>query len=1094
MNLKQMRLGILLSPTTPMWTGTVTSYNDATFTLTVATVSGSLSADYVGLALETSGGEWLRIRSINVGAGTIELAENGNSDDVGFAFEAGKTVSIYNVRIPLPRYQRITEAAIESDDDFNQLSDWVINGATEENTVFLEIYWKIEAAGAGTRVTIYWDVLLTDIIAQGTMAGTTGTLTLLEKNGSGISGSVYVTDPGGGIQLDDGSLLCNQTVVYKDYDIAFEDLGADPDTSMQGPIGICEPAMAWCDTNEEVDFDASESYATFNGWNAGARNPSSIVAYAWDAGAGGVVVAGAATATPTIKWTTAGFRYLKLTVTSLDSVFLNNVTQDRYIPIWVGITPYGTSGGVSKCSYLQQLGKGGQIEIEVSIPPTHLRYALCAVVNLETQAILFSGFIWPKNVSYDFERQTATFTVLSDMAFLQNVYSYPFRIEGVKGGPVEWNAFDMNSIFRGCFFLLRWHSNYLEIANVRFGTVTGTTLDDDRLEYIRDFTAGTILDQVIDITDSVFYGLYSNRISGFLGIPNWLYQASMTTLAADAVTLTLTNVDMVEDVVKELPVRQLSDVRLSGFYHTPAPDLDFFPIIIRGPIHPDSWGKPGEVTGLLASEIGSYSGYQEMLVWCGRHLGVENSAERFTIILHTDDVVLTDYQMVDLPTGERVMIEEQRIEYDPDGMFWKETIVGRTFGVTETSNVENPPPVPEKPVDPPVIPPDPEPEPVHKVMVGTTYYGCWVTDEFGDMTSSDPVWSAANDALTDLTVRVLQVDPFVPVSYQYLLTETTREVWARPGAGNWVKSLSNADALTECDTVYNTTYGNPYHIDLVIITWIYVDKSNGDLWAQMVGRDSITSTYWGIFYMQSTDNGTSWNTPKLFFDQYNITLKNFIIEGNYGFFGNRQGFGSQNQYVHDTIDAFTSQHKYTNSLGAGADLPWVCYAGTMDYTYINSAYGGLFALVDLERVEDLGNVLLDDTLLQGPLDIGPQRPDAYWYDTTDAAHQRVLVGYALYVTTDSWATVVDSTPAAISKDPTSMRTSPTDADFIMLGTTAAAGQPHVILLIDSETETTPVDKAGVSPGTAPFTNSIPWKDPTATFFNGVCYEGIQVLD
>ncbi len=118
--------------------------------------------------------------------------------------------------------------------------------------------------------------------------------------------------------------------------------------------------------------------------------------------------------------------------------------------------------------------------------------------------------------------------------------------------------------------------------------------------------------------------------------------------------------------------------------------------------------------------------------------------------------------------------------------------------------------------------------------------------------------------------------------------------------------------------------------------------------------------------------------------------------------------------------------------------------------------------------------------------------NAMWFSAQQAGYQRVLKESRLFVTLDSWASVVDESPALLSVDVRALCewVNPEDEDMLLFGATLLGnvpGQnPHAILAMLGDDSTTPVGRAGDSPAQAPFAGSIPYD------CGGVCYDGVQV--
>lgn len=778
MNITRARVGVLMSPAIPLWSGTVVSSTGAdSFSLTVSPKTG-IVAGMVGLAVD-AGGELVRIKAVDTSGvnAVLSLAENGVSSGVGGGFEAGATVNIYNVRYPMPKFQRITTnvvtVTVESG-GANPFGAWRFSSTGGYST----IWWWIRDTDA--KLILYNDASNEDDskIAAGKVAGA-GTITLEAKNASGVGGTVVVADATPG---SFGYVTISPFSLTKDYDITYTSLGAD-DTArskaVQAPAPIVNPEAAYIAINTNIVFSAAGSFATYDGWNAGARAPATIGAtgYVWDAGTDGTIVSGQNSNTLTVKWSSAGFRYLKLTVT--DS---NSVTAVRYIPVWVASVAFTS---VSKCDLSWRLGEGWSANLEFKAPPTMLRHSLVAVIDMDTTEILFCGYVWPETFSYDFEKTTLSFTAYTALAFLKNCYYYPFRTSGVKGDPENsythgWSDFDMLSVPRGVYFLLRWHTNFLELANAQFdvraAVAPSALAAENRLEYIRDFTAGTLLDQLNVVAKSAMYSVYGLRLGGLEVIPDLLYGSEITGVIAetgvnsDTLTLDLTTPNIVAPVSYEMGTPTLSDARLSGFYYDAS--LNFYPIVVRAPNHPGAYGRPAEVGNLIANG----PGYAELLRWAGRHIGLSNLARKYTL-RSLVDVDPKTYKMIDIPDPAnppaqiRIVVEDEVLQLDAEALAWNLKIGGRTFGTTADAVVEPPNPTPTVP---PVITPIP-PEPVPEVEYVT------LAMDNAHLGMSLDFYTAASPTWTNLSTGAMAAAIAAGAHFQNVALSITGECWVLTG-------------------------------------------------------------------------------------------------------------------------------------------------------------------------------------------------------------------------------------------------------------------------------------------------------------------------
>ncbi len=116
MNLDRTRLALLTAPATPLWTGTVTSWNVATFALGVSTVSGAYPANIENLLLVADGLHLVRVKSRT--SNTLYLAETP------IQFAAVANVALYDARLPWPRYQYIDGGVVYKDRNIAFPTPW----------------------------------------------------------------------------------------------------------------------------------------------------------------------------------------------------------------------------------------------------------------------------------------------------------------------------------------------------------------------------------------------------------------------------------------------------------------------------------------------------------------------------------------------------------------------------------------------------------------------------------------------------------------------------------------------------------------------------------------------------------------------------------------------------------------------------------------------------------------------------------------------------------------------------------------------------------------------------------------------------------
>jgi PKD repeat protein len=612
----------------------------------------------------------------------------------------------------------------------NQFTNWRFTDTGGRTTM----YWIIDAGVHSGKLCLYEDSGFDEdsLLAVGDAA--VGRHDFHAKNNSGVVGAVTTND----ITPGSGTLTITAYILYKDFDITWASLGADDDArnkASQGPIAIVNPECAYADIGEEFTLSAVGSFATYDGSNVPGtiRYPATIADadFTWTPGAGGTVVSGQSSPTAVISYSTAGFRYLLVTIT--DS---NGAAQVRKIPVWVGVTPYP----VESVTVPWRIDEDLSIELEFKSPPTFLRHTLVCLVDLDTKECLYLGYAWPASVEYDYEKSTLSLTALQTLSFLKSVFYYPFILTGIKGGAISWDYFDMYSYPRGAYFLLRWHSNFLDIANAQFDVRTtsgppvsppGALAAENRLRYIQGFSAGTLYDELKIMAREAFYSIYPLPLGGVEVIPSLLYGSILTgtipetSVDSDTLTLALTDATMRVPVRKQYTTPSISEVTMWGFYHNAA--LDVYPIKVKAPIRPEPYGRPDEVPNLLASPIPSQPtdpGYNELLRWAGRHVGLINYGNVHTV-RPVPDVNVKTYKMLDVPnpddplTPTRIVIEQKTATFYPDGHADIE-VVGRDFGVTVSSVVA---PVDPVPTTPPTKPPLPVPDTLIADFVGVPTVG-----------------------------------------------------------------------------------------------------------------------------------------------------------------------------------------------------------------------------------------------------------------------------------------------------------------------------------------------------------------------------------
>jgi hypothetical protein len=597
MNLDHARLALLRSPSTALWTGTVSAYTPATYALTVITATGAFPTDIANLLLVREGLELTRVRARD--ASTLTLAETP------VEFTAGDSVALYNARLPWPRYQRIAEG-----------------------------------------------------------------------------------------------------VVYKDFDVAFPatwQAALPPTPVLRARVGTNDWQEAiYCQTGDTLSLDASASLANLD--------DGAPLEFTWDAGAGGTLTGSGATVTA--EYSTDGFRYLTVTVTDA-----HGSAVTRYLPVWVGNTL--TVEHVTRCTGRWDTRNGWTVDLEIAATATILQYGPAAVVDIETQEVIFFGFIIPNAQTVTFERTTTTLTLQSALTFSRYLHAYPFLVTEVTGVtvPDNWAELYAPTLARALWFLLYWHSTLPEVVNIDLGSAPARSIAG------QEFTLGSLPQQMDAILKSAFWQARGNRAGGFTVAPNPLYLDAATWAALPACNLSA-GTALRDRITRTYAEPVVNQVRLGGVFQDAGGTFE--PALAQAPTAPGPWGSPAEVNNLAPVSA------TELATWAGRYIAIANTADEYSIQpgLPVDPAA---YRVADLPDSVRIAIERVELDVDPAGLYWRAGLSGRSYGRSVAAVALPIPPAvqPPTPVPPPALPPvwpaiPPEPSPYADgdvVVAGVTLLG-----------------------------------------------------------------------------------------------------------------------------------------------------------------------------------------------------------------------------------------------------------------------------------------------------------------------------------------------------------------------------------
>lgn len=834
----------------------------------------------------------------------------------------------------------------------------------------------------------------------------------------------------------------DEGTVYKDFDIAFP----TPWQEEMPPTAILKARLSgndwgeaiYCATGNTIYLDASGSY--------GNLDDAAPLTYAWTPGTGGTITGSGATVT--CAYTTNGFRYLKLVVTDA-----HGTTISRYLPVWVGTSlSVATVNGVRARWDVRQ---GWTVDLEMQSATTLLQYGQALLVDLETKNVLFFGFVVPNSRVTTFETTTQTLTLQSALAFSRYVHAYPFLVTAVTGveEPSDWSEMYDPTLARALWFLLYWHSTLPEVVNCDASTAPVREIAG------QEFTLGSIPQQVDAVLKSAFWQARGALAGGFVVYADPLFFDSTDWAALSAVDLS-DGADLRESINCEYAVPQYSQARLGGIYR--AAGGTFEPALVQSPAYPGPWGSPTEVNGLAPDDT------TELVWWAIRYIAVENTADGYTVApgFAVDPAL---YRVADLPDSIRIAIEQADLNFDPRALRWVQSLGGRAYGhnIGSAVGVPLPPPVEYPDPDlPPFQPPiwDPLPDPESgwppEVWVGTLFLGVYHSEDFTNPDEvGQPTWETDNDGLPDMTLSRYTLMRFggdpddqreqMCIVMDTGVTPTRRTIYTRSLAGTWAAALTEADAKTLAGSG-----ATQYLLDCVY------DAEGGILWAMTAGL------YVGPFHLfKSTNNGASWSYVSTTTTTYCYNATMFVRGSEIAIgAGFRPGGVQRIRYSSDGGASFTYA---ATDLGTSRwqASPYLLASGKL---YINGNGVTGPDLIDVDKGTLAYTVILD------AYNLGPTNPDALWEDPTDSLHGRILKNSQLWVTTDGWATLEDTSPAVFTPDLARLFVPVAyDDDVIFLAQRSPTETyPHLLYIMDGESGTL-LPRSGDNPTTSPYTDSIP---------------------
>lgn len=342
-----------------------------------------------------------------------------------------------------------------------------------------------------------------------------------------------------------------------------------------------------------------------------------------------------------------------------------------------------------------------------------------------------------------------------------------------------------------------------------------------------------------------------------------------------------------------------------------------------------------------------------------------------------------------------------------------------------------------------------------EIYVATRYLGVYYTSNFVHP-DTQPVWAAVNTGLANVGCREFKLDPFNPADKQYVLTESDRILYRRDNQGSWASILTPA----QVDTLLSTS-------GCTIGSFCVDHATSGRLWA-LVGSPSTGTTPYGYWAIYSDNYGTTWTAVTKIVHTGNTYAMGQIRASGNNVFASCAGSIAAAGQVYYSYNKGSTWASWRYSYGEWD--PKIRHTPLAPARiYFNGNLDKTLRYIDAGSETATGIIVDNDS-------------DRMWFDGVDINHQRAIVGSALRVTYDHWATFSDITPT--DWDILGISYYSGGGEQMLVALDISFGKWHVIGAMTGEV-TTVTGIAGSSPGTSPYTNSIP------NTCGGACLDGVQ---
>jgi hypothetical protein len=895
--------------------------------------------------------------------------------------------------------------------------------------------------------------------------------------------------------------------VFMDRDVAYSDQHDNPD-----PVPILGPSLVTCwltGANVDVNFDASDTWVL----------TGSISSHSWAVqGTGIAIQSGGATATPTFRITAAGTYRVADTITTSGGA---SFTAYRYIMCFDSDNMPITQFTLEQCSGEWESGGWSfrvNLYAEAALTDIRERALVCLfardwyggteesigpITDRETTVAL--GWVADEGITWDPETGAVALDVRGPHYWLAQMNGFPSGLEDIQTTPAAWTEYEDLTLDAGVWHFIHWRTTLTRILDLN---VSG----DTRGIALFNAAAGTLWEQLtMEATATILAHPCSDRFGRL-----YVEEEPQIVPEGDRGSIPTVHTLATQDLRRPFELERrtvpttglvdLSGVIYSGGTGTPKFSLS--------PGHIPKWiGGAIERMERLALSSQGQSNTLSGLILGWRNCAYPNVFLPLASNHRMIDVTPHQYVVLAISSGDTIrglsetltlVARSVSFNHNPRTGALLTDVRAEAVTVAAGSQDGDIPPDPPDPGFPPLPgpiwdpEPDTEPEWPADVFFASEDEGIYVTDDFtGTDDAGQPTWTAINtDLPADLDILSFAIDRqdgYGGKARQFCLVTTARDVYRRvtsdlSGDGAWDVVLSQA------------TYRDASHCNDAncIAQDIWSDPVTGYIYVYITSTNS-GSTY-GAWVCYSTDGGDTWTAnPVVHAD---IPGGTWYMVGAGAEAGNIEVYNGTIVVSGLWTNGVSNKHRLFKSTNGGGTWASSGALGTI------TGYLDLCALNPLDTTSGYGRKNIagpEYAIIKTPFDGSHSQLESdglwpygydylpqHWFHPTDADTQRHIEGnvWRMYYTDDDWSTYAYITPSpTVSSFCRVVQAA--DGDMIIYGThvlgVGVGDNPHAILVAYGNTDTTPEGKAGSSPDSAPYTDSIPYN------CGGPCRNGIQAV-